>query len=221
MLLSFYGVKMMFFVKFGESMWKRGGIEAAGTFTMVFVGCGSVALERSSLEISLAFGAVVALVIIGIGRWSGAHINPAVSIAFWYRGNLPTNDTIAHVFGQLVGALFAALLLNGAGPTVRNTTWVNLIGIEILITFMLMASILWIIRRTEQWVPIALVVGSTVAGLAFAFGNYTGASMNPARTFGPNLVSGDGSIIPVYFTCTIIGALLAVTVERIIASTSE
>ena len=221
MLLSFYGVKMMFFVRFGESMWKRGGIEAAGTFTMVFVGCGSVALERSSLEISVAFGAIVALVIIGIGRWSGAHINPAVSIAFWYRGNLPTNDTIAHVFGQLVGALFAALLLNGAGPTVRNTTWVNLIGIEILITFLLMASILWIIRRTEQWVPIALVVGSTVAGLAFAFGNYTGESMNPARTFGPNLVSGDVSIIPVYFTCTIIGALLAVTVERIIASTSE
>ena len=202
-------------------MWKRGGIEAVGTFTMVFVGCGSVAMERSSLEISLAFGAIVALVIVGIGRWSGAHINPAVSIAFWYRGNLSTIDTIAHVLGQLIGALFAGLLLNGSGPTVRNTTWVNLVGIEILITFLLMASILWIIRRTDQWIPIALVVGSAVAGLAFAFGNYTGASMNPARTFGPNLVSGDVSIIPVYFGCTIIGALLAVTVERFIASTSE
>ena len=221
MLLSFYGVNIMFSIQFVETMWKRGGIEAAGTFMMVFVGCGSVAMERSSLEISLAFGAIVALVIIGIGRWSGAHINPAVSIAFWYRGNLSTNDTIAHVLGQLVGALFAGVLLNGAGPTVRKTTWVNLIGIEILITFLLMASILWIIRRTEQWVPIALVVGSTVAALAFVFGKYTGASMNPARTFGPNLVSGDGLIIPVYFVCTIIGALLAVAVERIIASTSE
>ena len=186
---------MMFFVHLVKPMWKRGGIEAAGTFTMVFVGCGSVAMERSSLEISLAFGAVVALVIIAIGRWSGAHINPAVSIAFWYRGNLSTNDTIAHVLGQLVGALFAGLLLNGAGPTVRNTTRVNLIGIEILITFLLMASILWIIRRTEQWIPIAVVVGSTVAALAFVFGKYTGASMNPARTFGPNLVSGDVLIL--------------------------
>ena len=221
MLLSFYGVNIMFSIQFVETMWKRGGIEAAGTFMMVFVGCGSVAIERSSLEISLAFGAIVTLVIIGIGRWSGAHINPAVSIAFWYRGNLSTNDTMAHVLGQLVGALFAGVLLNGAGPTVRKTTWVNLIGIEILITFLLMASILWIIRRTEQWVPIALVVGSTVAALAFVFGKYTGASMNPARTFGPNLVSGDGLIIPVYFVCTIIGALLAVAVERIIASTSE
>ena len=123
--------------------------------------------------------------------------------------------------GQLFGALLAGFLLNGAGPTVRNTSWINLIGIEILITFLLMASILWIIRKTEQWVPIALVVGSTVAALAFVFGKYTGASMNPARTFGPNLVSGDVSIIPVYFACTIIGALLAVAVERIIASTSE
>lgn len=212
---------MMFSVQFVDTMWKRGGIEAAGTFTMVFVGCGSVAVERSSLEISLAFGAIVALVIVVIGRWSGAHINPAVSIAFWYRGNLSTYDTISHVFGQLVGALLAGFLLNGAGPTVRNTSWINLIGIEVLITFLLMASILWIIRRTEQWVPIALVVGSTVAALAFVFGKYTGASMNPARTFGPNLVSGDGLIIPVYFICTIAGALLAVVIERTIASTSE
>lgn len=221
MLLYFYGVNIMFLVQFVETMWKRGSIEAAGTFTMVFVGCGSVAMERSSLEISLAFGAVVALVIICIGRWSGAHINPAVSIAFWYRGNLSRDDTFSHVMGQLIGALLAGFLLNGAGPTVRNTSWINLIGIEIMITFLLMASILWIIRKTEQWVPIALVVGSTVAALAFVFGKYTGASMNPARTFGPNLVSGDVSIVPVYFACTIIGALLAVAVERIIASTSE
>ena len=202
-------------------MWKRCSIEAAGTFTMVFVGCGSVALERSSLEISLAFGVIVALVIVAIGRWSGAHINPAVSIAFWYRGDLSTNDTIAHVLGQLIGAVLAGFILNGAGPTVRGTSWVNLIAIEILITFLLMASILWIIRRTEQWIPIAVVVGSTVATLAFVFGKYTGASMNPARTFGPNLVSGDVSIIPVYFICTILGALLAVSAERFIASTSE
>ena len=89
----------------------------------------------------------------------------------WYRGNLSTNDTIAHVLGQLVGALFAGLLLNGAGPTVRNTTWVNLIGIEILITFLLMASILWIIRRTEQWIPIAVVVGSLLQPLPLFLAN--------------------------------------------------
>lgn len=214
-------VKMMFFAMKARTMWKRGGIEAMGTFTMVFVGCGSVALGRSSLEISIAFGASVALVILAIGRWSGAHINPAVSIAFWYRGNLSSNDTITHVLGQLIGALFAGFLLSGAGPTVKNTSWLNLIGIEIFITFLLMASILWIIRQTERWLPIAVAVGSTVAALAFIFGAYTGASMNPARTFGPNLVSGDVSIIPVYFICTIIGALLAVVLENVIASTSE
>ena len=137
-------VKMMFFAMKARTMWKRGGIEAVGTFTMVFVGCRSVALGRSSLEISIAFGASVALVILAIGRWSGAHINPAVSIAFWYRGNLSSNDTITHVLGQLIGALFAGFLLSGASPTVKNTSWLNLIGIEIFITFLLMASILWL-----------------------------------------------------------------------------
>ncbi len=212
---------MMFCFYLVESMWRRGGIEACGTFTMVLVGCGSVALGRSSLEISLAFGAIVALVIVAIGRWSGAHINPAVSLAFWYRGNLSSTDTVAHVSGQLIGALCAGVVLGGAGPTTRNTSWLNLIGIEILITFLLMASILWIVRQTEQWVPIAMVVGSTVGILAFSFGEYTGASMNPARTFGPNIVSGDFAVIPVYFVCTIIGALLAVITERFIPSTSE
>ena len=84
-----------------------------------------------------------------------------------------------------------------------------------------MASILWIIRKTDQWIPIGIVVGATVAILAFLFGQYTGASMNPARTFGPNLISGDAVLIPVYFVCTVIGALLAVVVERFIPSTSE
>ena len=122
---------------------------------------------------------------------------------------------------RLTGALCAGYILNGAGPTIRNTSWLSLISIEILITFLLMASILWIIRRTDQWLPIALVVGSTVAILAFIFGQYTGASMNPARTFGPNLISGDIALIPVYFICTTIGALLAVGAERFIPSTSE
>ena len=211
----------MFFATFVQAMWKRGSIEAMGTFAMVFVGCGSVALERSPLEISLAFGAIVALVIIVIGRLSGAHINPAVSIAFYYRGDLSSQDTVAHVIGQLFGGLLAGFALAGAGPTVRNTSWINLIGIEIFITFALMASILVIIRKTDRWIPIAIMVGSSVAVLAFLFGTYTGASMNPARTFGPNLISGDGALIPVYFVSTTIGALLAVRVERIIQTVSE
>ena len=211
----------MFFATFVQAMWKRGSIEAMGTFAMVFVGCGSVALERSPLEISLAFGAIVALVIIVIGRLSGAHINPAVSIAFYYRGDLSSQDTVAHVIGQLFGGLLAGFALTGTGPTVRNTSWINLIGIEIFITFALMASILLIIRKTDRWIPIAIMVGSSVAVLAFLFGTYTGASMNPARTFGPNLISGNGALIPVYFVSTTIGALLAVRVERIIQTVSE
>lgn len=204
-------------------MWKRGVTEFIGTFTMVFVGCGSVALNRSSLEISLAFGIIVSLMILSLGRFSGAHINPAVSIAFWRRGDLSNKDTLSHVVGQLCGGALAGLSLDGAGPTLRNenTSWIGLIGIEIGITFLLMASILLIIRRTNNWLPIAVVVGSAVAILAFLFGEYTGASMNPARTFGPNLFSGDAGIIPIYWLTTTLGACLAVWLETLIPSKTE
>ena len=204
-------------------MWKRGVTEFIGTFTMVFVGCGSVALNRSSLEISLAFGIIVSLMILSLGRFSGAHINPAVSIAFWRRGDLSDKDTLSHVVGQLCGGALAGLSLDGAGPTLRNesTSWIGLIGIEIGITFLLMASILLIIRRTNKWLPIAVVVGSAVAILAFLFGEYTGASMNPARTFGPNLFSGNAAIIPIYWLTTTLGACLAVWLETLIPSKTE
>ena len=204
-------------------MWKRGVTEFIGTFTMVFVGCGSVALNRSSLEISLAFGIIVSLMILSLGRFSGAHINPAVSIAFWRRGDLSNKDTLCHVVGQLCGGALAGLSLDGAGPTLRNenTSWIGLIGIVIGITFLLMASILLIIRSTNKWLPIAVVVGSAVAILAFLFGEYTGASMNPARTFGPNLFSGDAAIIPIYWLTTTLGACLAVWLETLIPSKTE
>tara|TARA_B100001094_G_C18055981_1_gene732491 strand:- start:14 stop:622 length:609 start_codon:yes stop_codon:yes gene_type:complete len=202
-------------------MWRRGTIEFIGTFAMVFIGCGSVAIGRSSLEISLAFGLIVGLVIVSLGRFSGAHINPAVSIAFWRRGDLSNRDTLSHIIGQLCGGALAGRVLSGAGPTIRNTSWFSLIVIEIGITFLLMASILFIIRKTDQWIPIAAVVGATVAILAFIFGEYTGASMNPARTFGPNLFSGNAALIPVYWLTTILGACLAVWIERLIPSKTE
>ncbi|MDA8715999.1 aquaporin [Candidatus Poseidoniales archaeon] len=202
-------------------MWKRGAVEFIGTFAMVFIGCGSVAMERSSLEISLAFGLIVGLVILSLGRYSGAHINPAVSIAFWRRGDLSNEDTLSHIIGQLCGGALAGGVLSGAGPTLRDTSWFSFIMIEIGITFLLMASILLIIRKTDNWLPIAFIVGATVAVLAFIFGAYTGASMNPARTFGPNLFSGDVEIIPIYWLTTTLGACLAVWLEALIPSKTE
>ena len=202
-------------------MWKRGAVEFIGTFAMVFIGCGSVAMERSSLEISLAFGLIVGLVILSLGRYSGAHINPAVSIAFWRRGDLSKEDTLSHIIGQLCGGALAGGVLSGAGPTLRDTSWFSFIMIEIGITFLLMASILLIIRKTDNWLPIAFIVGATVAVLAFIFGAYTGASMNPARTFGPNLFSGDVEIIPIYWLTTTLGACLAVWLEALIPSKTE
>jgi len=81
--------------------------------------------------------------------------------------------------------------------------------IEVFITFALMASIYWIVVKSETHVSIAFFVGGTVALLAYLFGPLTGASMNPARTFGPNMVQGLYSTLPFYWVTTIIGALVA------------
>ena len=178
---------------------------------MVGLGCGSIAFTDSALIISAVFGIAVTIAILIFGRISGAHINPAVSIGFWIHGDLEGKAVIPYIFAQLSGGLFAAYLIGPVGPTVvsNDITIATAAGIEIFITFMLMASILFIVSRTENRFAIASFVGLTVAVLAFIFGRFTGASMNPARTFGPNLISQELDLLWMYFATCILGAILA------------
>ena len=185
--------------------------EFFGTALMVGLGCGSIAFTDSALIISAVFGIAVTIAILIFGRISGAHINSAVSIAFWIHGDLEGKAVIPYIIAQLSGGLFAAYLIGPVGPTVvsNDITIATAAGIEIFITFMLMASILFIVSRTENRFAIASLVGLTVGVLAFIFGGFTGASMNPARTFGPNLISQELDLLWMYFTTCIIGASLA------------
>ena len=194
--------------------------EFSGTFLMVFIGCGSIAMSWSPIWVSLSFGLAVFLAIMIFQPISGAHINPAVSIAFAANGDLETKALPGYIISQCIGAWFAALIVV-SGETIPKVSTTSSWMIEISITLLLMYSIHVLVRRKASLFYLALGVGSMVALLAFIFGKYTGASMNPARTFGPNLVSGDITLIPIYFMCTIFGAMLAVVVERFIASTSE
>lgn len=190
--------------------------EFIGTATMVGLGCGSVALGASHPVVSLSFGLAVTLVILCVGGWSGAHINPAVSIAFWKDGKLEGNLLSPYLIAQTSGATMAAWLLNGAAPT-RPAEGVNLpmlIAIEVTITFALMLSILVVVDRTERRTVVATVVGGAVAVLALLAGPSTGASMNPARTIGPNLVAWHPTLIPVYVVSTVIGAWIAVAFNQ-------
>jgi len=190
--------------------------EFLGTALMVSVGCGSVALGASHLAVSLTFGAAVTLAILVFGPLSGAHINPAVSIAFWRDGQLEGRFLPAYLLAQSLGALAGAFVVSGAAPTTvaPNLTLVEGFGIEIAITAALMASILLVVQRSSSRPVIAIWVGGTVAILAFIAGPLTGASMNPARTFGPNLLNGMWATLPFYLASTTLGAWFACDIKH-------
>jgi glycerol uptake facilitator-like aquaporin len=204
-------------------MWKRAGAELIGTALMVAVGCGSIAYGASAAVICLSFAVAVTTAILIFGPISGAHINPAVSIAFYRHGNLEKNALLPYVSAQVIGGLLAAIAISGAGPTTiaANHNYLSAFFIEVFITFVLMANILWIIGNSDNRIIISSWIGGWVGILAFLFGPATGASMNPARTIGPNLISGIYSSMPLYIISTIIGAWLAAELFLRIKSQKE
>ena len=183
--------------------------ELIGTFVMVFIGCYSIKAGYSPAIISFSFGFAVFIVILTSRKYSGAHINPAVSIAFSITGELDKKMLMPYLLAQFIGGIIAAYLVGNFGATEFSVNTSTGIGIEILITFILMMSIYLTIFRTDSDLIVALVVGSVVGCLAFIFGTYTGASMNPARTLGPNLISNSTTVIPIYLISTILGSCIA------------
>ena len=188
--------------------------ELVGTFVMVFIGCYSIKAGYSSAIISFSFGFAVFIVILTSRKYSGAHINPAVSIAFSITGQLDKKMLTPYLFAQFIGGITAAYLVGDFGATEFSVNTSTGIGIEILITFVLMMSIYLTIFRTDSDLIVAFVVGSVVACLAFIFGSYTGASMNPARTLGPNLIANSTTVIPIYLISTILGSCIAAFVIK-------
>ena len=190
---------------------------------MVSVGCGSVAMGASHAVVSLTFGAVVILAILVFGPWSGAHINPAVSLAFWRDGQLDSSLLPVYLGAQFLGGLFGAWLVGGAAPTglASSISLVEGFSIEVAITAGLMVSILWVVQRAPSRLTVAVWVGATVGILAFFAGPLTGASMNPARTFGPNALNQLWASLPFYLVSTTLGAWLAVDLKRWLFSTDS
>ena len=188
-------------------MWNRYVAEFSGTFLMVLLGCGSIALGWSPLAVSITFGFAVFTAIMIFQPISGAHINPAVSIAFAANGNLEREALPGYITAQCLGGWAAALIVL-AGHTTPSVSTSQAWGIEIAITLLLMYSIHVLVRRKANLFFLALGVGSVVGLLAFLFGGFTGASMNPARTLGPNIVNGEGNLV-LYIVAPVIGAVLA------------
>jgi len=207
--------------------------EGIGTFILVFAGTGAVMVNQVSggaithLGISFVFGAVVAALIYTLGHISGAHFNPAVTLAFWTSGFFPKRRVLPYVLAQSVGAIAAStLLLVALGSVAKlgatlplNGNWLQSLVLETVLTFILMFVILG--SGLDRRAPIGfagLAIGLTVALEAAFMGPITGASMNPARSLGPSVVGGIWQHHWLYWVAPIVGAQLAVLVYRQISN---
>ena len=198
--------------------------ELIGTFTLVFCGCGAIVTNEFSQGtvthsgIALTFGLVVMSLIYAFGDISGAHFNPAVTIAFTYAKRFPIKEVPKYILAQCIGASIAAALLLLLFPTneLLGTTlpqidvW-RVFLFEVILTFFLMLVIINVSTGSkETGIMAGIAIGGVVWFEAQFAGPITGASMNPARSIGPALVSGHIEHLWLYILAPILGAILAV-----------
>lgn len=212
------------------SFYKQCVAEFIGTFFLVFMACGAIILEQTHPEISpllvpLVFGGVVSVMIYAVGHISGAHFNPAVTLAFSVARHFPLQRVFGYVFCQILGAICASLLHkiifsdanHNFGATSFDTSVAVAFGFEVIISFLLMFVIISVATDTRAKGEMAgLAIGTTVAICAAFGGPITGASMNPARSLGPAIASSQLDAIWLYLTAPVIGAVLgALAYEKI------
>ncbi len=199
--------------------------EFAGAFALVFVGCGAIMVDAltgslGSLGVSLAFGLVIAAMIYATGHVSGAHFNPAVTLALAATRRFPLARVGPYVIVQVAGAAAAAILLRVVlGPvaalgSTRSSGLVSPSGsfvVEALLTALLVFVIVGATSQGATRGAAGAAIGATVALAALVGGPLTGASLNPARSIGPALASGDAAAmaaLPLYIVAPIVGGLL-------------
>lgn len=204
---------------------RRALMEGIGTFALVSAGCGAIVANAThagslgGVGVSLVFGLVIMAMIYAGGHLSGAHYNPSVTLAFTLARHFPLRDALAYVCAQLAGASAAALLLLAAWPqkpahlgtTLPSVASGTALGYEIVLTAFLMFVITAVATDTRAvGAAAAIAIGGTVGLDALFGGPITGASMNPARSFGPALASGTWSQFWVYVAGPLLGATLGV-----------
>lgn len=196
--------------------------EFIGTFALVFFGCGAIANGLPPTAVALAFGLTIGVMVYALGHVSGAHFNPAVSIGFAIGGHLPMGRALTYAVAQVTGAIAAALLLRlTLGPGVRlgvtqpSGSDLQAFVWESVLTFFLML-VITAVATDERAIgnAAALAIGGIVALGALVGGSISGASMNPARSFGPAVVSSELASIWIYLTAPIVGSSAAALVYR-------
>ncbi len=206
--------------------------ELLGTFTMVFAGTGAIIINDVSngsvthFGIAVTFGLAVMVMIYTLGNVSGAHFNPAVSFGFWAARRFPARMLLPYIVSQCAGALLASGLLHflfpqhlTLGATLPTGSLVQSLVLEIILAFFLMFVIVNVsIGAKEKGMIAGVAVGGMVALEALFAGPISGASMNPARSLGPAIVSGHVGALWIYLLAPFAGALLGVVGCRCIQS---
>jgi len=199
--------------------------EIIGTFFLVFIGTGSVIINHlyngvvTLAGISVITGAVVSIMILAFGKWSGAHMNPAVTIALAQKGDVKTKEIPSYVIAQGIGAFAATYLLHlifsgstTLGETLPSVNIYSAFLIEIGLTFFLMFVILYVSSVEHKYA--AWIIGLAVVIGIFVGGNYSGASMNPIRSLSPAIMNQNMAEVWIFLTGPFLGALLAVLVFK-------
>jgi MIP family channel proteins len=203
--------------------------EVLGTAFLLLFGTGAVVVDEQAHNlghggVAAVFGLVVLVIIQGFGHVSGAHVNPAVTIGFWAAGRFPGRRVVPYVLAQLVGAALGSWLVRllatpGSllGATLPAHGAGQAFGVEVGLTFWLMLIILRVTSSYyEQGLLVGLTISATVWLEALVGGPLSGASMNPARSLAPALLSGNFTAAWVYVVAPLAGVLLAVLADRLL-----
>ncbi|MDB6121323.1 MAG: aqpZ2 2 [Pedosphaera sp.] len=198
--------------------------EMFGTFALVFAGTGAIVINEvtggtvTHVGIALTFGLIVLAMIYTVGDLSGAHLNPAVTLGFWAARRFPARSVLPYVLSQLTGALLASIVMRLLFPKnqLLGTTQpagfpVQSFVLELILTAMLMFVILNVSTGAkEKGITAGIAIGAVIGLEAMFAGPICGASMNPARSLGPALVSGHLENLWIYIAAPVIGAVAAV-----------
>jgi aquaporin NIP len=205
----------------GLDLRRRAAAEGIAAFVLVFAGCGAIIADAQyegslgTVGIALVFGLVIMVMVYATGHLSGAHINPAVTIAFTLSRHFPAREALAYIVAQCVGAIGAALVLLAVWPSKPADLGATLPSVgagsalvyEAILTAFLMFVIMAVATDTRAvGAAAAIAIGGTIGFDALLGGPVTGASMNPARSFGPALVSGTWTDFWVYVAGPVVGA---------------
>ena len=210
---------------------RRALAEGFAAFALVFAGCGAIVADAQyggalgAVGVSLVFGLIIMVMVYATGHLSGAHINPAVTVAFTVTRHFPARDAVAYVAAQFGGALLGALLLLAVWPdqpaqlgaTVPSVGVGSALVYEVVLTAFLMFVIMAVATDTRAvGAAAAIAIGGTVGLDALFGGPVTGASMNPARSLGPAIASGTYTDLWLYFVGPVVGALVGALAYQLI-----